>query len=333
MSFLKLIGCVFLCAAAGMTTGCAAKTEGVSAETQGKEAGLEQVTEPGEDEQKVSLIVDEKEIIIPDISGEYKIVFANDQHIIVPDGAYAEENNEVVQQRYDLFCDSQGMRSGDTWPTMVQQINQLEPDGVVLDGDMIDFYSDANMECLMKEVKNINYPTMYIRADHDLAVWYSDGMKKKESNQKHKDAWEMEDIMLQDYEEFMLVGINNNTSQLSEKALKSLKEIWKTGKPVILAMHVPLKSQISDELSIASKEVWQDRALLWGEGCYYEPTENTQQFLDMVYAEDSPVVAVIAAHLHFPFEDQLNENIRQIVFDASYKGMVGLVTVKGDYQE
>ena len=48
----------------------------------------------------------------------------------------------------------------------------------------------------------------------------------------------------------------------------------------------------------------------------------------MVYAEDSPVVAVVGAHLHFAHEDQLNERMIQYVFDASYKGTVGVLKIK-----
>ena len=99
-------------------------------------------------------------------------------------------------------------------------------------------------------------------------------------------------------------------------------------KPIILTMHVPLKSQVNDGLSDASKTVWQDRALLWETDFFYSPDEVTQQFLDMVFAEDSPVVAVIGAHLHFAYDDQLTEKIPQYVFDASFKGTVGMITVK-----
>lgn len=94
-------------------------------------------------------------------------------------------------------------------------------------------------------------------------------------------------------------------------------------------MHVPLKSKVDDGLSDASKAAWQNRALLWGADCFYNPDEVTQQFLDKVFAEDSPVVAVIGAHLHFAYEEQLAEKkIPQYVFEASYKGTAGVITVK-----
>lgn len=279
---------------------------------------------------KDTLVLDEKEVIIPDLEKEYKFVFVNDQHIIVLNGEYIDEKSEEVSQRYAAFCDSSGQSSAETWPVIVDHINAFQPDGVILNGDMIDFFSQKNLECLMNELKKIEYPTMYIRADHDLAIWYSNTISQEYVLEKERAAWEMEDVMVQEFNDFMIVGINNNTSQLSETGLEKLKELWELNKPVILAMHVPLKSQLDDGLSSASKTVWQDRALLWGSECYYTPDDITKQFLEMIYAEDSPVVAVLGAHLHFPYEDQLSENIRQIVFDASYKGTIGIVTVKGD---
>ena len=274
-------------------------------------------------------VFDEKEIEIPGLQKEYTIAVVNDQHIIVEDGDYAKEKEEEVDSRYGLFCNEEGVHSSDAWQGIVEEVNDLQPDGVVLDGDMIDFFSQANLDCLMEGLKEIEAPAMYLRADHDLASWYSDTLTSKEISKKEKAVWEMDSVMVQDYDEFLVVGINNNTSQISKKGLKKIKEVWQQGKPVILAMHVPLQSQLSDDLDKASKEAWQDRALIWGnKDCYYEPNERTQEFLDMVFAEGSPVVAVIGAHLHFAHEDQLNDKIVQYVFDASYKGTVGVITVK-----
>lgn len=271
---------------------------------------------------------DNKEINIPDLKKEYKLIVVNDQHIIVPDGDYVADKSEEINQRIALFSDADGKTSSETWPEIVDAINVEKPDGVILNGDMVDFFSEANLNCLMDGVKRIDAPVMYNRADHDLGIWYSDIYTDEDVQQREKKAWEMEDVMAQDFDEFIVVGINNNTSQLSEAGLQKVKEIWAEGKPIILTLHVPLKSTVDDGLSDASKAVWQDRALLWGTDCFYSPDEVTQQFLDMVFAEDSPVVAVIGAHLHFTYDDQLTEKIPQYVFDASFKGTVEVLTVK-----
>ena len=209
-----------------------------------------------------SISWDNKEINIQDLKKEYKLIVVNDQHIIVPDGDYISEKSEEIEQRVTMFSNSDGKTSQETWPEMVDAINAENPDGVILNGDMIDFFSEANLNCLMTDLKRIKAPVMYNRADHDLGIWYSDTYTDEDVQQKEKESWDMEEVMVQDFDEFLVVGINNNTSQLSEAGLEKLKELWVEDKPIILTMHVPLKSQVNDGLSDASKAVWQDRALL-----------------------------------------------------------------------
>jgi len=67
----------------------------------------------------------------------------------------------------------------------------------------------------------------------------------------------------------------------------------------------------------------EEKLIVWGDGCYFSPNEITTQYLDMVYAADSPVVAVIGAHLHFPVNIMLTETIPEYVFDAAFKGSIG----------
>ena len=64
-------------------------------------------------------------------------------------------------------------------------------------------------------------------------------------------------------------------------------------------------------------------------GCYYKPWEDTQKFLDLVYEKDSKIVAVLGGHLHFEYDCQLTDSVREHVFDASYKGNIGVITISG----
>ena len=72
----------------------------------------------------------------------------------------------------------------------------------------------------------------------------------------------------------------------------------------------------------------QKRAKLWGEGCLYQPNETTQEFIDMVLAEDSPVASVFAGHLHFKYTVPLTDKITEYVLDKSFSGNIGVITVK-----
>ena len=60
----------------------------------------------------------------------------------------------------------------------------------------------------------------------------------------------------------------------------------------------------------------------------YVPNAVTQKFLDMVYEKDSPVKAVVAAHLHFAYDVQLTKDIPEYVFAPSYEGNIGIIEIK-----
>ncbi len=275
--------------------------------------------------------VDEETICIEGLQNDYKLCFVNDLHIIVPDEDVSNENKETVQQRYDNFFKTiAGERSFELWKRMPEQINEFNPDFVILGGDMVDYASKANMECLKNGIEQINIETIYLRADHDYGRDYNPNLTTDYINQLQTSIDENSEIFCKDLGEIVIVGVNNSTSQISESALGKLKEIFAQGKPIILATHVPLNSKVDNDLAEESKKAWQDRNLTWDEtGTTYTANENTKEFLNLVYAENSPVKAVLAGHLHFKNTSKLNENITQYVFDASYQGKVGILHVVG----
>ena len=132
-----------------------------------------------------------------------------------------------------------------------------------------------------------------------------------------------------EYDDICVLGIDNSTSQLPAEALEKIKEVFAIGKPIILVTHVPIDSKLDSSLAEQSKVVWQDRALLWGDGCTYEPDENTREFLDMVYATDSPVKLVLSGHLHFSWDGYITENTREHVFNPAYSNSIGIVKIHG----
>lgn len=275
--------------------------------------------------------VDEETISIEGLQSDYKLCFVNDLHIIVPDEDVSNENKETVQERQDNFFKTiAGERSFELWKRIPKKINELNPDCVILGGDMIDYASKANIESLKNGIDQINVETMYLRADHDYGRSYNPNLTTDYITQLEKSIDENLEVYCKDLGEILIVGIDNSTSQISDEALAKLKEIFTNGKPIILATHVPLNSKVDNNLAEESKKVWQDRNLTWDEtGTTYTADENTKKFLNLLYAENSPVKAVLAGHLHFKNTSKLNENITQYVFDASYQGKIGVLHIVG----
>lgn len=264
----------------------------------------------------------------------HKIIAVNDMHIISMDGSVESEYKDTVCSRRDSLFLNNGIPSTVTWDGISSILDSYEADGIVFIGDMIDYNAQTNIAILQQGLDKIQTPYIYLRADHDLGVWYTN---EKRTNQDAIDAtskvalWQ--EVFVVDYSDFYLVGWNNSTSQLSETALNEMQMIFQKAKmekkPIILATHVPINSAIDDGLKQAAQNVDpQGRAKLWGKGCLYEPNETTEKFLNMVLAADSPVKVVLAGHLHFKYTTKLNENITEYVLDKSYSGNIGIINVR-----
>jgi len=276
---------------------------------------------------RAGLKAEEQYVRIPGCQREYHFMVVNDLHINIFNDEIREDVAEQVRQRHELeFVDSDGTKAHDLWNKIVKTANQMELDGVILAADMIDFYSEANVACLREGCQKLKVPFMLLRADHD----YTDGYVQETSwdviDQAHKTIDSHEDVMVLEYDECMIVGINNTTSQLTETALGKLEDLFAAGKPIILVSHVPFASLVDSGISDMSKEKWNGLELLWAyNGFPFVVGEYGERLMDRIFAPDTPVVEVLGGHLHFSYEGPLTETVHQRVFDASYKGTVGYV--------
>ncbi len=274
---------------------------------------------------------DEETVELEGLEKEYRILAVNDLHDFLLDDSVMEEKIETVYDRYNnLFLSATGVHSADLWNGMSAILDSYQTDGIVFIGDMIDYSSKENIRLFKNGLENVETPYIYLRADHDLGAWYTTGENSNEETMGlSKSIAEYQEVFVKDYGEFYLVGWNNSTSPLSQEGLERMKEIFAEGKPIILATHVPLDSIVDDGLRKAAMEADPEgRAKLWGENCLYRPNETTQEFLDMVYAQDSPVKAVFAGHLHFKYTVQLTDNITEYVLPPAFSGKITQITIK-----
>lgn len=285
---------------------------------------------------KEAISISEDDIIV-DIGLEktYKLIAVNDVHIEAMDDTVNEPYKQTVYDRfYGMFINPFGIRSMDMWNGISSILDSYDANGIVFIGDMIDYNSQTTADLLKAGLNNIDTPYTYVRSDHDLGVWYTDGEVLPETAVEiSSQVAEWQDVFVNDYGEFYLVGWNNSTSQLSESGLEQMKEIFcsasKENKKIVLALHVPINSVVDDGLEEAARAYdGEGRAILWGSNCLYQPNETTQEFLAMVMADDSPVAAVFAAHLHFKYTTTLNGEIPEYVLAPSYAGSIGVIEIK-----
>ncbi len=266
---------------------------------------------------------------IPGLKHSYRFIFVSDLHVIVENDEISPDKLENVHTRRESFRTAEGIYSAQLWEEMLEIFNAMDADAILLGGDMIDYASTANIGIVKEGIEKLDAPVLYVRADHDYNPYNCDGLDKKDMKTLHQSIDGYEGVSLMEFEDLCIVGLNDSTKQIKKKQLRRFKEIATLGKPIILLTHVPLESRLDTSLAEESKKVWQDRVLLWGENDYYEPNETTQVFLDMVYADDSPVKAVVCGHLHFSWEGKITEHCLQHVFPEMYSGRYGIITVDG----
>lgn len=280
---------------------------------------------------------DEIIVEIEGLKGKYTIAFVNDMHLITDhsSGDVTEDNMAIVNERYEtLSVTGDGVHSEDLWPEVIKYLNYNDFDAVIFGGDILDYCSNSNIMALQAGFNGLKYPkdrVMYIRSDHDYGGWYGgSGFTDTTGFLLQSfvlDTDNMEKVI--EFEEFMIVGINQSYRNPSQYTRELIDHNLNTGKPVLLATHVPFYSSVDDSLEELSFEV-RNRIYYWSyNGTTYVPEGEIQRLIDEIYAENSNVVQIVAAHLHASWDGYVTDRLKEHIFAPSFQGNIGIIHVTG----
>lgn len=279
---------------------------------------------------------DEVVVEIEGLEKEYTIAFVNDMHMITDhvSGNVTEDNMAVVRERYEtLSVTEEGIHSEELWPEVIKFLNYNDFDAVVFAGDILDYCSNSNIKVLKTGLDELKYSddrVMYLRSDHDYGGWYG-GAGFTDSNGFNLqrfvlDSDDTEKVI--EFDGFMIVGINQSYRNLSEQSRAVIDENLDKGKPVLIATHVPFYSEVDDSLEELSMEV-RNRIYYWSEdGGSYVPDAETQALIDRMYAEDSNVEQILAAHMHSSWDGYVTDRLKEHIFAPSFQGNIGIIHVR-----
>lgn len=273
----------------------------------------------------------EETIYIPGFDEEYIFLYLTDTHMIVPHVEDSEEVTEHFTSRFEEFRNEEGIPSAEQFHVWMDYANERDADAFLLGGDAIDYPSESNLLHLEKNLSELRMPYLYAVGNHDWTYPWDYMTEQGKMNYLPLLAPYMQEntaVHTLEFEDLIIVAVDNSTNQIAPEAMEQYKQILQKGKPVIVMLHVPLLTQ--SVLTVA-KEVWPSPVVLGGGnygGIY--PDETSTEFINLTTAEDSPVVAVLAGHVHFFDKDMINEKIVQIVGDAGFKGEAVWITVTGE---
>ena len=163
-------------------------------------------------------------------------------------------------------------------------------DSLVMAGDILDYVS----------MPNIRYTDNHEIADEIPAGSALSGMK--------------DPIQVLDLGDMQIIGIDNSTRTVTKDQLEALRTILESGRPSLLAMHVPVKCEQNAERLNGSGSGFQFNY----DGC---PEENLEMLRMLEEYEDN-IIALLAGHLHYADNSFITPKIRQYVCSQALVGNI-----------
>lgn len=297
---------------------------------------------------------DEKQVVIPEVEGEYEIWFFADSHIIIPDDTDTEEIQAYAAERLPVFTNEKGVAPSQILTEFIEAANEQKPDMVLFGGDILDFPSEANVAFLKEEMAKLTVPYMYVMGNHDwtfpwaymtpegaaqyrplyeemmygnLALDSADAEKTasgEDSAEEIETALDVIRVSADSYssvvelEEIVFLAVDDSSNQVAAEAVENIEYAYGLDKPVVLVQHVPFSTE---KLIAEAKNYWANPVTL-GMQVHggLAPNDVSADLFSEVRDDDSNIRVVLAGHVHFPYEEQISAQTVEIITDAAFKG-------------
>lgn len=271
-----------------------------------------------------------EEIVIPGVENEYEFLFLTDLHLAIKTreevGPYGSADERIA-----AFANPKGTVSAAQLLQWISYANDKQFDAVLMGGDMVDYYSEANEAYLQEQVENLQIPYLFTLGNHDLFLPWEETIAEDADIYE----WFMNGNMafqVMEYKEFVICAIDNEAYDVNEESLAAMKK-WlgqNPDKPMILLAHVPFYTENDRNLLETSVKVWgQPLVIGTGEGTR-DTTAVSREFMDLIFDENSPVVAIFTGDNHFYHKGNLTNDIVQWVGAPAYGGDGMIIRVKGN---
>ncbi|MCM1090921.1 MAG: metallophosphoesterase [Muribaculum sp.] len=273
-----------------------------------------------------------EELLLEDFQGEYDILFMTDFHVVIQDEADTPQVAELGAQRAQEFHNDEGVSAARQFSDWIDYANEQEVDAVFLGGDIIDYPSEGCLDFLKEQLQRLEMPYLYTPGNHDWTYpWeYMTEVGREEylpellpytDGNVAIHTWETEDLLA--------IAVDDSPGQVSHEAMKRYAALLDTDKPVVVMAHVPFLTQ---SVLARAREEW-DSGVVIGGGNYggiYE-NEDSERFIELTTAKDSPVELMLTGHVHFYDKDYIDgdKRILQLVGDDGYHGNAILLHIAG----
>ena len=173
-------------------------------------------------------------------------------------------------------------------------------DALIMAGDIVDFHTDGNVRFLADAFQNYPIPYMPLCGNHDEP-------EKLPADHPYKPAENA--VQKIDLGDMVILGYDDSKRIITQDQIDILKDTLLGGKPILIAMHIPIMTECGD-----------DYYYLNYDGC---PDEN-REFVELIQKNAEKIIAVTCGHLHGNKVCDLCPGLTQYV---SSQGLIGSLSV------
>ena len=213
-----------------------------------------------------------------------------------------EERRVAKAKHYKEPCSEEQLQS--SYQHFVNLLAEAEKgDALILTGDICDYISGANIRAVNNCFSKLTIPYMYVCGNHEKPELIPDGNVVSQIKNP---------VQILDLGDVVIFGVDNSRRQVTAEQTEQLKRAFLLGKPLIVAMHVPIMTD-------GNQEEFEKR------GAYVQfngkdAGKETLEFVDLIKENANSIIAVLAGHLHYIDNTQVVPGVMQYV---SSQGILG----------
>lgn len=205
-------------------------------------------------------------------------------------------------QLHDEPCSEEQQQS--SYNHFLNLLSEAEKgDALIMTGDICDYISGANIRTVNNCLNKLTVPYMYVCGNHEKTELIPEGNVVSQIKNP---------VQILDLGDVILFGVDNSYREVTAEQNEQLKKALSFGKPLIIAMHVPIITEGNkDKLEKGGAYVQFNRE---------DATKEVFEFVDLIKENSDKIITVLAGHLHYINNTQITPDVMQYV---SSQGILG----------
>lgn len=279
---------------------------------------------------KFGLTPENVKITMDNIKNEYKIAWVSDLHMMHPDQptintTWYSDHGTTFEQRNSTFNNSYLILD-----RIIDCLKENDFDAIVFGGDIMDNYSDKNLEYLKRKLDTISdKKIMFLVADHDYLTEMTTNSGENTSASSIGEGGDIKKITIgKDGDSINLVGQNYSNKQISDGNVSTIDSYINETSNSLFFTHVPVESKTqASSMQAWSKSAHNGQVYYWSKEASSDGYKNpSESYLNTLYSSSS-LKGVFAGHVHSSGDFELNTGIKEHIFRASFNNSIGVITL------